>query len=458
MSSEPFDLVVKNVSIASSSTGWRPQTGWLACNDARIAAVGATHDPLPSALSTIDGEGGTLLPGLRNAHTHGSEFLARGHADGETLAIWLSSVWSRLDGLSAQDMRLAVMCGALLSIHSGVTCIVDHLRRNPMTDDVLQAAIEGYEETGIRALLAVMVRDRLGSNSKPVGAGHLDGLEPATCQIDRIARFAATHASDRIGIGIGPSASIRCTDDLLIAAKVLSRDARIPIHIHVAETQDEATSDLSEFGMTSFQRLERLGVLSDRTACAHCVWMTQEDLQIMARSGAVAVHNPVSNLRLGSGIADLPALASAGIPIAIGTDGAASNDGVDVWEALKYAALLPRRNGAVGGISSEAFLDMATVSGSQALGGQNSRQPGSRQPGSTQLLPGDPADFCIYPAIDAPFVSNELFASGLVLSSPRRPRHVVINGTHVLDDGAFRLIDEARIVADARQTAARLFS
>jgi 5-methylthioadenosine/S-adenosylhomocysteine deaminase len=389
-----------------------------------------------------------LLPGLRNAHTHGSEFLARGHADGTTLATWLSSVWSRLDGLSAEDMRLAVTCGALLSIRSGVTCIVDHLRRNPMTDDVLQAAIEGYQATGIRALLAVMVRDRLGSNNKPVGAGHLAGLEPASTQIDRIARFAAARDSDRIEIGIGPSASIRCTDDLLAAARDLSRDAQIPIHVHVAETQEEAASDLAEFGMTAFQRLDRLSVLSDTTACAHCVWMTPEDLQILARSGAVAVHNPVSNLRLGSGIADLPALISAGIPVAIGTDGAASNDGVDVWEALKYAALLPRRNGAVGGISNEAFLDMATVSGPKALAGQ----------GATQLQPGDPADFCIYAAIDAPFASNELFASGLVLSSPRRPRHVVIAGEHVLADGEFRSMDEAKVVADTRQIATRLFS
>lgn len=446
MSSEPFDLVVGNVSIASTSTGWRPRTGWLACRGGKIAAVGTAHDPIPAARATIDGDGGTLLPGLRNAHTHGSEFLARGHADGDTLAVWLSSVWSRLDGLSPREMRLAVMCGALLSIRSGVTSIVDHLRRNPMTDDVLQAAIEGYDATGIRALLAVMVRDRLGSNNKPVGAGHLTGLEPATGQIDRIARFASAQTSGRIGIGIGPSASIRSTDELLTAARDLSRKAGLPIHIHVAETQDEATSERAEFGMTAFQRLERLAVLSDKTACAHCVWMTPEDLRIMAASGAVAVHNPVSNLRLGSGIADLPALAAAGIPVAIGTDGAASNDGVDIWEALKYAALLPRRNGATGLISNEAFLDMATVSGAQALGG------------SSQLMPGDPADFCIYPAIDAPFVSNQLFASGLVLSSPRRPHHVVIDGAHILDDGAFRLIDEAGIVADTRQTAARLFS
>jgi len=452
MSSESFDLVVSNVSIASTSTRWRPQAGWLACRGRTVAAVGAADDPVPAAHTTIDGDGGTLLPGLRNAHTHGSEFLARGHADGETLAVWLSSVWSRLDGLSPQDMRLAVTCGALLSIRSGVTGIVDHLRRNPMTDDVLQAAIDGYDATGIRALLAVMVRDRLGANNRPVGAGHLNDLEPATRQIDRIARFA-WQASDRVRIGIGPSASIRCTDELLTAARDLSREAQLPIHIHVAETQDEAASERAAFGMTSFQRLERLGVLSERTACAHCVWMMPEDLEIMAGSGATAVHNPVSNLRLGSGIADLPALASAGVPVAIGTDGAASNDGVDVWEALKYAALLPRRNGATGLISNEAFLDMATLTGAQALGGQSSTQPGS-----SQLLPGDPADFCIYPAIDAPFVSNELFAAGLVLSSPRRPRHVVIDGAHILDDGQFRLIDEAKIVADARQAAARLFS
>lgn len=450
MTPMPHDLVVTNVTIAAPSTGWRPLSGWLACAAGRVAAIGSDAEPKPPALKTIDGEGGLVLPGLRNAHTHGSEILARGMADGLDLADWLAVVWPRLDGLTPDQMAIAVRFGALMSIRCGITSIVDHLRRNPMSDEVIEAAAAAYDQTGIHALIAVMVRDRLSANNRAVGAAHLSQLEPAHRQLDRIGAAAQRLTSERIAVGVGPSASLRCTDEMLTGVASLSRANGLPIHVHAAESLAEVDDERHEFGMTSFERMHRLGMLSERTACAHCVWLKPYDINILAETGAVVVHNPVSNLRLKSGVADLPAMMAAGIIVAIGTDGAASNDGVDMWEAIKFAALLPRRIDERSDIpASPALLDMATGTGGAALAGAG---------GSVPLAIGAPADFCLYPAAEAPFTDDDSFAAALVLSGPRRPSHVVIGGDLVLERGAFVHIDEVEAVRQARHLARELMA
>jgi cytosine/adenosine deaminase-related metal-dependent hydrolase len=444
------NLLVTNVTLAAPSTGWRPVSGWLACGNGRITALGASGAAAPLADKVIDGKGGLVLPGLRNAHTHSSEILARGMADGLDLAGWLAAIWPRLDGLTPEQMVIAVRLGALLSIRCGITSIVDHFRRNPMSDEVIEAAAAAYEQVGMRALIAVMVRDRLGAANRLVGAPHLGALEPAHRQLARIGAVAQQLRSDRVRIGIGPSASLRCTDEMLAGVASLSHASGLPIHVHSAESQAEVVDERRDFGMSSFERMQRLGMLGERTACAHCVWLEPGDLEILADTGTVAVHNPVSNLRLKAGIADLPALIGGGVTVAIGTDGAASNDGVDVWETLKFAALLPRRGGDAAAVpDSRALLDMVTTSGGAALGSPAHGVP---------FEIGAPADFCLYPAAEAPFTADDSFAAALVLSGPRRPSHVVIGGDLVLERGVFVRVDEAEAVHQAKHLARELMA
>jgi cytosine/adenosine deaminase-related metal-dependent hydrolase len=235
---------------------------------------------------------------------------------------------------------------------------------------------------------------------------------------------------------------------MLAGIESLARTAGLPIHVHAAESRAEVADERRDFGMTSFARMQKLGLLGARTACAHCVWLEPQDIDILADRGAVVVHNPVSNLRLGSGIADIPALVAAGVPVAIGTDGAASNDGVDVWEALKFAALLPRRSAETAPRpDAPTLLDMVTISGASALGGDG-----------VPFAIGAPADFCLYPAAEAPFTDDDSFAAALVLCGPRRPSHVVIGGELVLERGAFVRLDEREVVHAAKTLARELMA
>jgi len=171
----------------------------------------------------------------------------------------------------------------------------------------------------------------------------------------------------------------------------------------------------------------------------------------MAETGAVMVHNPVSNLRLGSGIADVTRFRRAGVPVALGTDGSASNDGADLWESLKFATLLPRRRSSnLTAWSATDWLDAAVSAGQAALSPQPSAQP--------PLSVGAAADFCLYPPLEAPLAEDEGFPAALLLSGPRRPSHVVVGGDILMEDGQFTRLEEARIVADARQAVQEIAS
>lgn len=451
MITEAADLLVTGARIAGPGWGWMPRTGWLAVRDGRIAALGLGGEAEPAASVRLDAAGAALLPGLRNAHTHGSEVLLRGTADGLVLEDWLAAIWSRLDALSPEGVAAAIRLQAVLSLRTGTTALVDHMRRTPMTDAVLEAATTAYADTGMRVLIAVMLRDGARADGSLIGAAHLTAAEAPKVQLARIEAAARQVSGGRIGFALGPSASGRCSDAMLDGIAELSSTAGLPMHVHVAETAREVAEEKARFGMGPYARLAAHGLLGAATACAHCVHAEDADVERMAEAGATVVHNPVSNLRLGSGIADIARFRRAGVPVALGTDGSASNDGADLWESLKFAALLPRRAG-VAPVECAApdWLDMAVSTGSAALSPAGD--------GMVPLAVGAPADFCLYPPVEAPLVEDESFPAALLLSGPRRPSHVVVGGEMLLENGLFTRLDEARIVADARQAALEVLS
>ncbi|MGQ9369278.1 amidohydrolase family protein [Azospirillum sp. ST 5-10] len=409
----------------------------------RIVAVGpGLADAWPAA-TRIDGRGRLALPGLVNAHTHSPETLARGTGEGLPQAGWLATVWRRLDRLSPECIRLAVLLGAVEMLRGGVTAVLDHFRQTPMRPEAVEAAAAAYEEIGLRAVVAVMLRDAVDGDGRLVGAPWAPA-EPAGRLLDLCEAAARRRGGPDapVRIGVAPSAPLRATDALLAGAGDLSRRRALPFHTHVDETAAEAAAARAGDGRSATARLDALGALGPRASLAHCVWLAPGDADRIAAAGATVVHNPVSNLRLGAGVMPLGALRRAGVRVALGTDGAASNDGQSLLESVKTAAILHRAGHADPGLwpSAAEALRMAVDGGAAALG----LAPG-------RLAPGARADIALFD-LDAPaFVPLNGAAEQLVLAGAAlRADRVLVAGREVLRDGRPTRIDEARLYAEAR--------
>ncbi|WP_207476476.1 amidohydrolase family protein [Arenibaculum pallidiluteum] len=391
----------------------------------------------------IDGARRLAMPGLVNAHTHSPENLVRGIGDGLPLDRWLARVWRRLDALTPEQIRVAVLLGAAEMLRGGCTAVLDHFRQTPVRAEGVEAAVAAYEEIGLRAVVAVMVRDALDGDGRLVGAPWAAPV-PAATILDLCAAAARNRASTGtlVRVGVAPSGPLRATDDLLAGAAALGRRLGVPLHIHVDETEAEAREARERSGRSAISRLHELGFLSPGTSLAHCVWVGPEDVACIAAAGSVVVHNPVSNLRLGAGVMPLTAMRKAGARVAVGTDGAASNDAQSVLEAAKLAAFLPRIDepDAHAWPSCAEIAAMAIAGGAHAMG----LEPGRLQPGAR-------ADVALFDLDDPVLAPLNRPLEQLVLGGASvRASTVLVDGRVVLRDGRLTRVDEGRLYAEAR--------
>jgi cytosine/adenosine deaminase-related metal-dependent hydrolase len=394
----------------------------------------------PAGAQRLDASGCLVLPGLTNAHTHSPENLAAGFCDGLQVDAWRDAVWARLDHLSDEEIRLAVSIGAAQSIRCGVTAIVDHFRQTPMSIEAVESACAAYESTGLRVMLAVMLRDRVGSRGNLIGAPTGGGPLPIGGVRDLWTAVAERHSSrSRVAMCLGPSSPVRCSDAMLEAAVELARRHALYLHTHVAETRAEADAAQEIYGCRMVRHLDDLGFLGSRTSLAHCVWVDDEEIGSIARSGAVAVHNPISNMALGTGIAPVRSMIDAGAPVALGTDGAASNGAQDIWETAKAAALLARCNTP----EPEKWLTarqclMLALDGGRRIFGL----------GPPAVVENSVADIAVFPVPERSL--EEFFdpVRALVYGARSRARHVLVAGDPILVDGTIVSFDEPALMAE----------
>jgi guanine deaminase len=441
VNSEPkVDILIKNGRVLRSD-GIRPRLdqGALIINAGIIADfVPEGNGGLPAAHALLDAENGIVLPGLVNAHTHSPENLLRGHGDRLLFDEWISAIYARLDTLPPQLSRLAVLAGAREMIKVGTTGVVDHLRRFPMTEETLQAVVSAYADVGMTACVPVMLRDANDAHGHAVDSGHLRDLPTPEHQIAVIRNAVPDAAQRGVRLGLGPSAPHRCSDGMLGLIAEISEREGLAIHTHVDESALIAEAARRRFGHSTTHELEKRGMLGPLTALAHCVAITSEDRVAISRHGALVVHNPLANMRLASGTCDITALVDAGACIALGTDGAASNDGQNMWESAKLAAFLTRRPGTNPNtwVDTDDVLAMATRHGDLVLLGPSALHSGG------YLMQGAPADIAVFDD-DIPSLRNEDLSAGLILgSTSRMARHVISKGRILMQDRVLMTIDE----------------
>ena len=327
---------------------------YVAVEGTRIVSVGAVR-PQGTFDQEIDGKGNVLMPGFVNAHTHVPMTAMRGYGDGNNLQDWLNNyifpVEARWDD---RAVRSCTALGLAEMIASGVTTIADmYMHTDIIAQEVASAGISANLCCG--------------------GVLFGDTFDPAT-HGDCVAQRELTekwhnYNDGQIRIDASIHGEYTSRKELWQWMADYARDHGLGMHVHISETKAEHEACLARHGKTPIQTLDEYGVWDGRAIAAHCVWTTPEDWAIMAEKGISAIHNPISNLKLGSGIAPVPAMKQAGVNVCLGTDGVSSNNCTDFFGDLKIAAIL--HNGA--GCDPLALLPidalrMATANGGRALG------------------------------------------------------------------------------------------
>jgi 5-methylthioadenosine/S-adenosylhomocysteine deaminase len=424
----------------------------VALEDDRIVAVGADLQP-GAADSTWDLRGDLLLPGLVNAHYHSPDNLATGRLPSAPLELWsLASVPSRTS--DPADLRVAALFGAAQLLLGGVTAVIDMVRPSPrLTRAGLEAVADAYLASGMRAAVVPVVRDLPVEETMPLGPGaptvtpELDAHEQLSVVRDF---FHAWHGRDgRLQVQVGPSGPQRCSDQLFDGALDLAAELGTMLHTHVLETRAQAIQGLRRWGRSVLRHLYDMGALSQRAALAHVVWPEPDEMDLLATSEAVVVHNPASNCALGSGRAPLPDMLAAGVRLALGTDAATCNDGLSVFEAMKLAAIVHRPHEADWRRWPTAAdtLAMGTRGGAQALGLPD--QLG-------HIAPGYLADLVVLDARCPAFVPpNDIPRQVVMRAGPEVVRHVFVGGRPVVRDRKLLTVDADRLAEDASGTGLR---
>jgi len=407
--------------------------GLLVADDGVITYAGpaADYEGPRAADRTLDGAGCLAIPGLINAHTHCAMTLLRGAADDMPLMPWLQErIWPAEERLEPDDVYWGVMLGALEMLAGGVTCFNDmyhEFRRGT------QAAIDA----GIRACPSgVLLGFRLNAE---------DLLDDAL----EFTRDLSARRQPRIHPMLGPHAPYTCPDHLLIRVLEGAREQGIGIHIHVSETQDEVRESVVKYGVTPVRRLYDLGLFDLPVAAAHCVHLTAEDMDLLVASQVGVVHNPGSNMKLGSGFAPVPELLERGAIIGLGTDGAASNNNLDVLEEVRLAAILHKgHTGDPTVVNAAQALRMATRGGAGALG--LDEQIGA-------LTPGRRADVALIRLQVPHLVPLHSVVSHLVYAARAGDvQATVVEGEVVYERGQFPHVDAAEVMAQAAARGFRL--
>ena len=439
----------------------RFDTRALLIRDGLIAAV--IDGEGPADVPVMDATDRIIIPGLVNGHTHSHGALGRGGvAPDATLETFLTGA-SALNGQrSVDDLRLSAELSAAEMIRKGCTACFDLSVELPgPTVAGIHAVAMAYHEAGLRAVVAPMISDRTLFQALP---GLLEAFDPAmraalaaitlppwqeTLATVRAAIAAWPVPVTRVRPGIGPAIPLHCADDFLIACATLAEALDIPLQTHLAETRMQQVAAQARYGTTLTAHLDGLGVISPRFSGAHGVWLNAEEGARLAAQGAGIVHNPLSNLRLGSGTAPVRALLDAGVRMGVGTDASNTSDGQNMFEAMRLAATLSRAQAAAPDrwvTVPEAFV-MATEGSARIMG---LARTGRIAPGWTADLLFLDRDYGHYVPLRDALSQIVLAENGGAL------RDVMIDGQMVMQDQRLTTLDEASLAARARAAAARL--
>ncbi|HMF93149.1 MAG TPA: amidohydrolase, partial [Vicinamibacterales bacterium] len=415
--------------------------GAVAISGDTIVAVGAEADASIAA-ETIDCQGRVVMPGLINAHTHVPMTLLRGLADDLRLDVWLMGYMMPVERefVNPDFVTLGTKLGCAEMIRSGVTCFADMYY---FEDAIAQATADA----GMRALCAQTVL----RFPTPDATSYEDSLARARAFIEK------WRGHPLIVPAPAPHAPYTCTPEILRACAELAVEYDVPLHIHLAETTLEVENSRREHGMPVVPWVKKQGLFDAKVLAAHCVHIDEGEIRALKNFNAGVAHNPTSNLKLGAGIAPVARMLDLGVNVGIGTDGAASNNDLDMFEEVRLAALLAKGGAPSGGdptaVPARLALAMATRLGARAL--HVDRLTGSLEPGKrADLIVVDLERLHNVPAFDRD--PSAVYAQIVYASKSTDVVDVMCNGRWLMRDRALLTLDERALHDAARAQAKRV--
>lgn len=428
-----------------------------------IAAVGPPGLAAPDDARPVDCTDRFLIPGLVNGHTHGHAALGKGTFDRWNLEMLLAAVPALNARRTAEDYNLAARINGVEMALKGTTACWDMYGEFPMPSiDGMLAIARGYAEVGIRAVIGPMMGDRLLYSAMPglLEAmpddlrAHAEALGTGSAEAHLAACRAFLKRSvaeyPRVRLALGPTIPLHCTDAFMAGCRDLAAEFGVRMQMHVGETQYQAISGEARYGTSLTRHIDALGLLGPTFTIAHGVWLSDDDYRLIADRGVTVIHNPLSNTRIGVGLAPVRRMKDLGVQVGLGTDGANACDSENMFEALRWAANLSRltRADPEQWLSVPEVLEMATAGSARALG------MGER---IGRIAPGWAADITALDLLNINYIPRrDPLLQMAWCENGAAVRRVMVAGETIVEDGRHLRIDLAALAREAEQALERL--
>jgi len=408
--------------------------GIIAIKNDEISYVGKKSKvPKIRAEKIIDGHGKVVMPGLVNCHTHLAMTLFRGIAEDQPLEKWLKqTIWPLEAKLKPRDVHDGALLGCLELIKGGTTTFADMY----FHEDRVAKAVE---KAGLRAVLAQGILE----------AGVSRRGEKMLQDSINFARKYKGYAGGRVTVQLGPHAVYTCSLDLLAKVRQKASDLNVGVHIHLAELEETVNQTKQKHGFTEVELLEKIAFLGPDILAAHCIHLTQKEMQLLAKHNVKVSYNPVANMKLAQGTAKIKDLLDLGVTVGVGTDGPASNNNLDMFQSMKVAALLQKqyyKDSTV--LPAQTVLKLATIDGAKALGLE--KTVGSLEVGKkADIILIDFKKPHLTPVHD-PYANIVYSACGSDVDT------VIVDGKILMENKNVKTLDEEEVMLKAQKTATNL--
>lgn len=437
-------LLIKNGTVITMNAAREVVQKDILIDNARIVAMGTGISSM--ADEVINASGRVVMPGIIQAHTHLTQSLFRGLADDMELLDWLQKrIWPLEAAHNYETNAISARLGAAECIRGGTTAVIDM-----GTVHHTGAILETVRDVGLRGLFGKCMMDG-GPQGVEFPETLRESAEESMKESERLMHTWHNAAQGRIQYAFAPRFALSCSQLLLEKVRDSARANQIRIHTHAAENQKESALLRKAHGMGNVEYFHKLGLTGPQLILAHCIWLDEAEMQILAETGTHVVHCPASNMKLGSGIAHIPEMLDKGVNVALGCDGAPCNNNLDPFIEMRHASLLHKaRLLSPTVMPALRVMEMATLHGAKAMGMEASL-------GSLEV--GKLADIAILDFSrlrSSPTVGRDPVALAVYEATSHNVTHTIVNGRVLLREGRHTTLDVKETLAEAEKACAKM--